>query len=349
MKFLGTFISIFILISAIAAVVIIIGLKSLSAPGPLSEEKVLIIENGMGGGQIASKLDQENIISSPFLFKAAIKFMGTGTLKAGEYRFEQGIPMVEVLGKLETGDVIQRQITIPEGLTSHEIVRILNKTEKLEGNIEKIPPEGSILPETYSYSLGDTRQGKIEQMQKKMQETLDELWATRDHDLPIQTKEEAIILASIVEKETAVASERKRVAGVFVNRLNKNMPLQTDPTVIYAITKGDHKTGGQGPLGRRLLKKDLQIDSPYNTYKYPGLPPGPIANPGKDAIAAALNPEKNDYIFFVADGSGGHIFAKTLDEHNYNVANWRKIRAENEQKAKNKDVIEDEVNEPLFE
>ncbi len=349
MKFIGTFLSIFILLSAIIAVVVIIGLKSLSAPGPLAEDKTLIIEQGMGGGQIAGKLNQENVISSPFLFKAAMKVMGIGTLKAGEYRFDKGIPMIDVLGKLENGQVVQRQITIPEGLTSHEIVRLLKKAEYLKGEIEAVPPEGSLLPETYSYSLGDTRTDKIKLMQQKMHEVLDELWDSRAANLPVKNKEEAIILASIIEKETGVPEERRRVAGVFVNRLNKNMPLQTDPTVIYAITKGDHKNDGKGPLGRQLLKKDLQIDSPYNTYKYPGLPPGPIANPGKDSIAAALNPEEHDFIYFVADGKGGHLFAKTLQEHNYNVANWRKIRAEKEKKAISQDVIEEEVNEPLFE
>ena len=159
-----------------------------------------------------------------------------------------------------------------------------------------------------------------------MTKTLDELWEGRAANLPVKTKEEALILASVIEKETGVPSERGRVAGVFVNRLKRGIALQTDPTVIYAITKGKIQDEGKGPLGRRLLSKDLQIDSPYNTYKNRGLPPGPIANPGRDSIAAALNPEVHEYIFFVADGTGGHVFAKTLAEHNRNVANWRKVR-----------------------
>jgi len=176
------------------------------------------------------------------------------------------------------------------------------------------------------FTTGETRQDKINQMQKAMTETIDALWEKRNPNLPFKTKDEALILASIIEKETSVADERKKVAGVFVNRLRKNMLLQTDPTVIYAITKGKIQEEGKGPLGRRLLRKDLKIDSPYNTYKYAGLPPGPIANPGRAAIEAALNPARHDYIFFVADGTGGHAFGKTLKEHNQNVQKWRAIR-----------------------
>jgi UPF0755 protein len=168
----------------------------------------------------------------------------------------------------------------------------------------------------------------INRMQASMTKTIDELWEQRSSTLPFTTKEEAIVLASIVEKETGHPEERERVAGVFINRLRKGMALQTDPTVIYAITKGEHKNEGKGPLGRRLLLKDLEIDSPYNTYKNPGLPPGPIANPGRASIKATLNPEEHDYIYFVADGTGGHIFSRTLDEHNRNVREWRKIRRE---------------------
>ena len=165
-------------------------------------------------------------------------------------------------------------------------------------------------------------------MQAAMAKTIDELWENRSDNLPIKTKEEAIILASIIEKETGVGAERKKVAGVFINRLRKNMMLQTDPTVIYALTKGKIQEEGKGPLGRRLLRKDLKVNSPYNTYKNTGLPPGPIANPGRAAIEAALNPETHDYIFFVADGTGGHAFGKNLKEHNANVAKWRKIRSQ---------------------
>jgi UPF0755 protein len=349
MKFLTTFLSLFILLSAIAGIGLVIGLKSLSTPGPLSVEKSILIENGSSVSSIAEQLEKEGIISSSFLFKMAQKLFGNGQLKAGEYAFEKNIPMIAILEKLEGGKVIKRSVTIPEGLTSYEIVTLLNDHEYLKGTISEIPAEGTLLPETYSYSLGDTKEAQMKIMAKKMHETLQQAWENRNPNVPLKTKEEALILASLIEKETGVPSERKRIAGVFINRLLKGMPLQTDPTVIYALTQGRHENKGQGPLGRRLLKKDLDIDSPYNTYRNTGLPPGPIANPGKESIEAALHPEKNDYIFFVADGKGGHLFAKTLEEHNYNVANWRKIRAENEKRAVNKDVITEEVNEPLFE
>ncbi len=348
MHLITKLLSIFILLSAIVGIAGIIILQSMGAPGPLKEDKVVIVKSGMGVNQIADTLETEQVISSTFLFKTAMKIFGHGTLKAGEYRFEKSTPILTVLEKLETGKVIQRQITIPEGLTSFEVVRLLNQEENLSGDIKNIPAEGTLLPETYSYSLGDTKQDKINRMQKSMQETIDELWENKSENIPVTNKQEALILASIIEKETGVAGERRKVAGVFANRLRINMALQTDPTVIYAITKGKHQNSGKGPLGRRLLRKDIQeTDSPYNTYLYPGLPPGPIANPGKESIAAALNPESHDYLYFVADGTGGHIFGKTLEEHNYNAANWRKIRKEKEEKQK---ALEEsgEISGPLF-
>ena len=192
--------------------------------------------------------------------------------------------------------------------------------------IEDIPEEGTLLPETYHYTKNGSRPNIINQMSKAMTEALDILWPQREEGLPFQTKEDAIILASIVEKETGIGLERARVAGVFVNRLRLGMKLQSDPTVIYAITQGRIKNEGRGPLGRRLLKKDLAIQSPYNTYERTGLPPGPIANPGYASIQAVLHPEAHDFLYFVADGDGGHAFAKTLSEHNRNVSKWRKIR-----------------------
>ena len=297
-------------------------------PGPLQDAKLVLIERGMGVSAIARTLEQENIISHDWLFKGAAFILPEGnSLKAGEYEFNARIPMKSVMQKLHDGDVYDRRITIREGLTSWEVVQILNAREDLAGDpITEIPDEGTLLPETYSFITGDTKQTKLELMQAQMTKTLDELWEGRSNDLPFETKEEALTLASIIEKETAKPEERFKVAGVFVNRLRRGMPLQTDPTVIYALTQGRPENDGQGPLGRRLLRKDLEIDNPYNTYKYPGLPPGPIANPGRASIEAALNPENHDYIYFVADGTGGHAFGKTLAEHNRNVAKWRQIR-----------------------
>ena len=255
------------------------------------------------------------------------KYMGRITgqhknLKAGEYEFPAHVSMQDALRLLEEGKTLQRRFTVPEGLTSYEIVGIVAGVEELTGEIADTPPEGSLLPETYSYQKDETRASILKRMQDSMQDTLEKLW----QGLPFATKEEALVLASIVEKETSVPEERARIAGVFINRLKKGIPLQTDPTVIYALTEGKPENEGQGPLGRRLLTKDLEFDSPYNTYKYPGLPPGPIANPGAESIAAVLNPEAHDFLYFVADGSGGHAFAATLEEHNANVAKWRKIR-----------------------
>lgn len=319
-----SFFSIIILGCAVIAVLGGIAVNHYLSPSELQEPKLVLIERGNGVGAIAETLKSEGVISQPLVFKIAARF--SDSLKAGEYEFPAHISMAEVIQKMADGDVYDRKITIPEGLTSYQIVKLLNEREDLSGKITEIPKEGSLLPDTYHFVKGETRQEKIEQMQAAMTKAIDDLWENRADDLPVNTKEEAIILASIVEKETGVPEERERVAGVFINRLKKGIPLQTDPTVIYAITKGKHKDDGKGPLGRRLLKKDLEIDSPYNTYKNAGLTPGPIANPGYASIKATLNPEQHDYIFFVADGTGGHAFAKTLDEHNRNVANWRKLR-----------------------
>ncbi len=271
-------------------------------------------------------------------------------LKTGEYQFTAGMSLHDILSKIKRGEIFRRFVTLREGLTSHEIVAALERVDDLEGTIEIQPAEGRLLPETYDYRRGETRAAVLERMEKAMDETLLALWTThiggdttdpgapgfisaKAKGLPFETPREALILASIIEKETGKPEERRRVAGVFINRLNKGMALQTDPTVIYALTQGKHENEGQGPLGRRLLKKDLEFDSPYNTYLYPGLPPGPIANPGKGSIEAALNPEIHDYYYFVADGTGGHVFGRNLAEHNENAAKWRKIRRAQESAA----------------
>ena len=299
------------------------------SPGPLPATRSLVLPKGTGALPMAQLLESEEVISNRYIFVIFSRLTGTyKTLQAGEYEFSAHARMGEVLHKIARGDIIKRSFTIPEGKTSFEIVEILKKVPNLNGEISDIPAEGSMLPETYFYQSGESREGKIKLMQNKMKKTIDELWPARDTDLPFKTIEEAMTLASIVEKETGVASERKRVAGVFINRLKSGMLLQTDPTVIYGLTKGRHKNEGQGPLGRRLLLKDLETPNPYNTYLNPGLPPGPIANPGRASIEAVLHPEKNNYLFFVADGKGGHVFAATLDEHNRNVASWRQIRKE---------------------
>lgn len=291
-------------------------------PGPLTEDTTLIVPAGAGLGSIALRLEDAGVIEDDLRFRIGVTLEGAqAALQAGEFAFPAGISGLGVMTILREGRTVQHRLTVPEGLTTAEIVALLEADERLSGEVVTRPPQGSLLPETYAFTRFDDRQGLIERMGEAMDRTVDALWETRAEDLPIETPEEAVILASIIEKETGVDAEREIVASVFVNRLRRGMPLQTDPTVIYAITRGER------PLGRPLTRADIEnTDSPYNTYQNPGLPPAPIAHPGRDAIAAALNPAETDYLYFVADGTGGHAFARTLDEHNANVREWRRIR-----------------------
>jgi UPF0755 protein len=303
-----------------------------TSPGPLNESKLVLIERGRGIASIAQTLENDGVISSAFFFKILAGYQKSkGSLKAGEYEFPAGVSLQEVAAQMREGRVYDRKITFPEGLTSYQIVEMLKANDALTGEIAEIPQEGSLMPETYHFIKGDSRESIIKQMEVAMSKTIDELWPARREGLPISTIEEMLTLASIVEKETGVASERAKVAGVFINRLRRGMPMQSDPTVIYALTEGRIQNEGQGPLGRRLLTKDLSIASPYNTYANPGLPPAPIANPGRASIEAVLHPEIHDFVYFVADGTGGHVFGRTLDEHNRNVAKWRKFRRSQQQ------------------
>jgi UPF0755 protein len=302
-------------------------------PGPLTESRLFEVPKGSGLSDIAFELKDAGAINHKYVFIFGTRIMGAqAELKAGEYELTPAISGYEIMDKMRKGDVVDRRVTVREGLTSYEVVEILKTVKELDGDVASIPEEGSLLPQTYDYRLHETRQEIVDRMKADMTKTIDELWPGRDADLPFTTPQEALTLASIVEKETGVPEERKKVAGVFINRLRKGIALQTDPTVIYGITMGKHKNEGLGPLGRRLLTKDLEMDTPYNTYARPGLPPGPIANPGRASIEAVLHPEKHDYIYFVADGTGGHVFAATLDEHNSNVAKWQKIRREQAKK-----------------
>ena len=328
--FLGVTVFIFTLLVVACAGGFFYGYHAWSGPGPLTETKNIVIARGDGVNAIADTLDREGIIKSPLVFKIAARITGDqGRLKAGEYEFPAAITTRAVMAKIVAGDVVQRKITIPEGWTSWQIVQQLNESTALTGTIAAVPKEGSLLPDTYLHTRDADRARLIAEMEAAMSNALQTLWPGREDGLPFTTIEQAVTLASIVEKETGVTAERARIAGVFINRLRAGMPLQTDPTVIYAITKGQVQDDGQGPLGRRLLRKDLlETDSPYNTYKYPGLPPGPIANPGRAALEAVLHPEHHNFLYFVADGTGGHVFAATLSEHNANAAKWRKTRKE---------------------
>ncbi len=292
-----------------------------TGPGPLTGPVSVVIPTGAGLRPIAAQLETAGVIRNPFVFILAARVRGQhGSLKAGEYAFDSAVSQQAVLEKLVQHDTVVRRVTIPEGLTSVEILALLEEAEGLVGVIETLPDEGALLPETYHFAYGDPRVGVLERMEAEMAQALDELWRVRMDGLPFTDKEEALTLASIVEKETSVPEERPRIAAVFINRLQRNMRLQSDPTVVYALT------GGRGPLGRELTRLDLKTDHPYNTYEYPGLPPGPISNPGRASIEAVLNPLITDELYFVADGTGGHAFAKTLEEHNRNVARWRRLQ-----------------------
>lgn len=300
--------------------------------GPLQTEAVFEIKKGAGLSQIASKLQSEGIISRKRIFKIFIKLDGGETsLKAGEYAIPALTSMEDVYEILQNGQAILYPFTVAEGLTSAQITRMIGANAKITGPLPTVPAEGTLLPETYMLPKSMTKAQLIAQMQSAQTKTIDELWENRADNLPIKTKREALILASIVEKETGQTSERERVAGVFVNRLNKGMRLESDPTIIYGITGGEK-------LGRGLRRSEIDRKTDWNTYQIDGLPITPICNPGRAAIAAVLNPAKTEDIFFVADGTGGHAFAKTLRDHINNVNKWRKIeRAKNRaKKAANK-------------
>ncbi len=309
------------LLILVAGAAVLGGIFRLDRPGPLQADTTVIVERGASLTAIAENLQSGGVIDDAFLFGLAARlYRVSRSLKAGEYAFPARVTMGGVIDILVSGETVIRQFTVPEGLTSVEVMTLIADVEGLVGELDGIPAEGSMLPETYNYAWADARPEVVERMQIAMSAALEELWPNRADGLPIDTPEEAVILASIVEKETGVPEERALVAGVFINRLKRGMRLQSDPTVVYALT------GGSGPLGRALRSRDLKVENPYNTYGNAGLPPGPIANPGRAALEAVLNPAETDYLYFVADGTGGHAFAKTLAEHNRNVAKWRSIR-----------------------
>ena len=292
-----------------------------NGPGPAAkagDKTTVILRKGASLPEIASSLERGGVVRSSSLFMTAAKLTGAArTLKAGEYEFKSRASMAAVLDAIRHGRIVRHWITIPEGLTSDMVMDILNKSDVLTGSAPT-PPEGAILPETYEVQRGEDRAAVLQRMMDDRDALLDKLWASRQPGLPFNTKEEAVTLASIVEKETGLASERPRVASVFVNRLRTGMRLGSDPTIIYGISRGR-------PLGRGIRLSELQRPTPYNTYLISGLPPTPIANPGRAALAAVLDPAKTDDLYFVADGTGGHVFAATLEQHNANVAKWRQI------------------------
>jgi UPF0755 protein len=297
--------------------------QNFDAPGAHGDPVTLVLAPGSSAWEIAEALYAAGVVDDPNVFAVGVWRGGRGgALKAGEYLFPPHATPRQAMEIVLAGKTVEYRLTVPEGLTSTEIVRLLGESEALTGVVGEIPPEGSLLPETYHFRRGDSRADMIRRMALDMQAVLAELWSGRAQDLPLETPMQALVLASIVEKETALAAERRQVAGVFINRLRKDMRLQSDPTVIYAVT------GGRAPLERPLSTADLALDSPFNTYRHTGLPPRPIAHPGRQSLAAVLNPAATDALYFVADGAGGHVFAATLAAHNRNVARWRKLQKE---------------------
>ena len=295
--------------------------RYLRSLGPLQSETVLVLERGSGVGAIAAKLAEAGAITHPGLLALLARATGRDhDLKAGEYALAPGMSPLAILDLLRSGKVVLHPIAVPEGRTVAEVLDLVAASDVLAGELPPPPAEGSLLPETYLVPRGEPRGRLIERMRAAMTAELDGLWAQRRQDLALRSPAEALTLASIIEKETALPEEYRLVAAVFYNRLRKGMRLQTDPSVIYGLT------AGKGPLGRELTRADLDQDQPYNTYRIAGLPPGPIANPGRAALAAALDPAPVDYLYFVANGEGGHAFATTLAEHNRNVARWRALQ-----------------------
>ena len=316
--------TVLIVISIAVGAALFFGKQRFDSEGPLAEDKVVNIPRGLGIRDIADVLQREGVIDQPYIFMGSvIALKARGELKYGEYQFSKHASIADVVDTITEGKVVQHAFTVPEGLTSEQIVARLLESTALTGQIKEIPREGTLLPETYRFTRGMTREQIVQRMQQAHRRVLQDVWEHRMPDLPVKTPEQLVTLASIVEKETGRPDERTRVAAVFVNRLKTRMRLQSDPTIIYGLT------GGKGSLGRPIQKNEIDQPTPYNTYVIDGLPPGPIANPGRASLEAAANPARTKEIYFVADGSGGHLFSDNYTEHQKNVARLRGIEHSN--------------------
>ncbi|MBY5401793.1 endolytic transglycosylase MltG [Rhizobium leguminosarum] len=324
--FLNFIMTMAVLVCVVAVIGFYYATSTYRNPGPLQTNTNFIVRNGAGLAEIASNLERNAIISDARIFRylTATHLSAGESLKAGEYEIKARASMSDIMELLKSGKSILYSVSFPEGLTVRQVFDRMLQDTVLEGDLPAaLPTEGSLRPDTYKFSRGTKRSEVIDQMAAAQQKLVDQIWDKRDSSLPLRSKEEFVTLASIVEKETGVPDERAHVASVFLNRLGKGMRLQSDPTIIYGLFGGEGK-----PADRPIYQSDLKRDTPYNTYVIKGLPPTPIANPGKDALEAVANPWKTQDLYFVADGSGGHVFAATLEEHNANVKRWRKLEAD---------------------
>ena len=289
--------------------------------GPLKTKVRVIIPKGSGVREIGTLLASAGVIENAFIFTLGVKYTKIGRrMRAGEFEFLPGVSMQKVGKHLVDGEMVKRRLTVPEGLITTEVIKLVVSAEGLRGAVPINLAEGIYLPETYFFNYGDTRLSILRRMEKAMREALSEAWSIKSKKINIASAKDALILASIIEKETGIKGERSLVSSVFHNRLRLGLRLQSDPSVYYALT------GGKTRLKRPLTRNDLLVESKYNTYREKGLPPGPISNPGKAALRAAVNPVQSDYLYFVANGRGGHSFSKNLKQHNHNVAKFRALK-----------------------
>jgi UPF0755 protein len=310
--------TILIVLAVVVGGALLLGKQRFDTRGPLAEDKIVNIPRGLGIRDIADLLVREGVIDQPWTFVGGVIVLkARDELKFGEYQVPKQASLHDVISTIVEGKVVLHQISVPEGLTSEQIVQRLLDIDILNGNIREVPREGSLLPESYKFTRGTPREQVIQRMQQQQRRIVQEIWDHRMADLPLKSPEQLVTLASIIEKETSRPDERTRVAAVFVNRLKQKIKLQSDPTIIYGLV------GGKGTLGRPIMEGEIRQPTPYNTYVIEGLPPGPIANPGRASLEAAANPARTKEIFFVADGTGGHAFAENYDQHQKNVERLR--------------------------
>ncbi|HEY1735825.1 MAG TPA: endolytic transglycosylase MltG, partial [Methylovirgula sp.] len=330
---LSGFLSVLLLLAFAGLFGVVWGAKRLHDPGPLTADKTLYIAPGSDYPDIVAQLESENVIDNPLVFNVAVMSSGKRSkIKAGEYLFKQNASMRDVIDTLIGGKQVLHSITVPEGLTSEQIVARLQQNDILLGEVRQMPKEGSLLPETYKVPRGMSRNEVLRRMHEDQTKLVEQIWAHRAPDLILKSPYELVTLASIVEKETGKAEERPHVAAVFLNRLQKHIRLQSDPTIVYGLVQG------KGTLGRPIQHAEVLQPTPYNTYVIDGLPPGPITNPGRAALEAVANPMKSADLYFVADGTGGHVFSATLEQHSKNVQHWREIVKAAKEKANDGDV-----------